>query len=77
MPSGHSMAAANIGNEEAIMIDSFILPIDGKSWRVLELGYTDCGKEILEDLQIGSVGTFNDGSVGCTVVALTGYGYLY
>ena len=50
MPSGHSMAAANIGNEEAIMIDSFILPIDGKSWRVLELGYTDCGKEILEDL---------------------------
>lgn len=50
MPSGHSMAAANIGNEEAIMIDSFILPIDGNPWRRLELGFTDCGSEALEDL---------------------------
>ena len=50
MPSGHSMAAANIGNEEAIMIDSFILPIDGNPWRRLELGFTDCGIEALEDL---------------------------
>ena len=50
MPSGHSMAAANIGNEEAIMIDSFILPIDGNPWRRLELGFTDCGSEVLEDL---------------------------
>ena len=39
MPPNTPMSAANLGDEDAVLIDTFVLPVDGEPITILEPGY--------------------------------------
>lgn len=39
MPPNTPMSAANLGDEDAVLIDTFVLPVDGEPIVILEPGY--------------------------------------
>lgn len=39
MPPNTPMSAANLGDEDAVLIDTFVLPVDGEPIAILEPGY--------------------------------------
>ena len=42
MPAGHVMAAVNAAEQEAVMLDSYVLPPYFRHWRPLEQGFVEC-----------------------------------
>ena len=39
MPPNTPMSAANLGDDDAVLIDTFVLPVDGEPITILEPGY--------------------------------------
>ena len=39
MPPNTPMSAANLSDEDAVLVDTFVLPVDGEPIVILEPGY--------------------------------------